>query len=54
MCIGLKLYLLNELNKSILCEPLAKYIILFNEFNKFSNEPIRILYCIYHISLKKL
>ena len=28
-------------------------IILFNEFNKFSNKPARILYSIYHIPQKK-
>ena len=37
MSVGLILNLLNELNKGILCEH-----ILFNEFNKFSNEPARI------------
>ena len=42
MSVGLILNLLNELNKTILCEPLGAEYYSFNEFNKFSNEPARI------------
>ena len=40
MSVGFILNVLNKLNKSILCEPLVSIMIfLFNEFNKFSNNP---------------
>ena len=42
MSVDLMLDLLNVLNKSVLYEPLVNIehnIILFNKFNKLSNEP---------------
>ena len=43
MGVGLLLNLLNELNKKYSMRAFGEHnVILFNEFNKFSNEPARI------------
>ena len=55
MSVSLILNLLNELNKRILREPLASIIIiLFNEFNEFSNEPANLIFYLSHTTEKQL
>ena len=42
---------MNELNKSILCKPLAS--IVFNNFNKFSTEPTQLIHFLSHTPTPK-